>query len=143
MNYIYRTIFSLMLISITGSLHGVVLADVAIVTSPQSPIASVTPAELEKLFLAKSSTLAGVKAVPVEQSNKSLKAEFHSKVTQKSPDVLQRYWARKVFSGDGIPPAELATDQDVKTWVNNTPGGIGYIDLKSVDASVKVLVKLQ
>ncbi len=132
-----------MLTSIAASAAsgGQLLAEVAVVTAPSSPISTVKPEELEKLFLAKAKTIGSNHAVPAEQKNKSVKSEFHEKITQKSPDVLQRYWARKVFAGDSIPPIELANDQDVKTWVNSTPGGVGYIDAKSVDATVKVIFK--
>ncbi len=132
---------ALLYVGTTAASAGPLLADVAVVTSPDNPIATVSIEDLEKLFLAKTKTLGNTQAVPAEEKNKSLKAEFHEKITQKSPDVLQRYWARKVFAGDAIPPVELANDKDVKSWVISTPGGVGYIDVKSIDASVKVLYK--
>jgi ABC-type phosphate transport system substrate-binding protein len=73
------------------------------------------------------------------QDGDSVKEEFYSKVVGKSASQLKAYWAKLVFTGEGVPPKEYSGDKAVMGRVSSTPGAIGYVSDGSVDKSVKVL----
>ena len=55
---------------------------------------------------------------------------------------LSRYWNEQYFLGT-LPPATLASDSAVRQYVAARPDAVGYIDARSVDASVRVAVRLE
>ncbi|MBL8336918.1 MAG: hypothetical protein JNM97_09105 [Rhodoferax sp.] len=51
------------------------------------------------------------------------------------------YWRVRRSIGQGKPPRELASAEDVIQFVNTTPGAIGYIDEKDLRPGVLVLLR--
>jgi len=47
-----------------------------------------------------------------------------------------------IFSGKAIPPKDLANDTEVIAYVNSHNDAIGYINSKSLDKSVKILLRV-
>ena len=45
-----------------------------------------------------------------------------------------------IFTGKGVPPNAVDTDKEMKEMVAKDPGAIGYIDVTSVDDTVKVVL---
>jgi ABC-type phosphate transport system substrate-binding protein len=117
-------------------------ADVVVVVSAKSDVASLTSEQVSQIFLAKSSSLpGGVAAVAIDQDEGSAaRNEFYSKVTGKDAAQLKAYWSQLLFSGKAQQPPHVADSAAVKKAVNEKAGGIGYIDKGAVDASVKVVL---
>jgi hypothetical protein len=44
-----------------------------------------------------------------------------------------------LFTGRGKPPTEISTTKELKIFLTNNPGAIGYIEKSAVDSSVKVV----
>jgi len=55
------------------------------------------------------------------------------------PYQLRRIWDRQVFSGTGIAPILVTSEQEMRERVAQTEGAIGYIKLDMVDPSVKAI----
>jgi len=55
------------------------------------------------------------------------------------PYQLRRIWDRQVFSGTGISPTTVKTEQEMREQVAKTKGAIGYIRPEKVDASIKTI----
>jgi len=55
---------------------------------------------------------------------------------------LSRYWNEQYFLGV-LPPATLASDSAVRQYVAARPDAIGYIDARSLDDSVRVVLRLE
>ena len=55
---------------------------------------------------------------------------------------LEGYWNRQYFRGV-LPPATLASDEAVKRFVARERRAIGYIAVELVDASVRVVLRLE
>jgi len=47
-----------------------------------------------------------------------------------------------IFSGKGSPPPTLKDSNEVKRFIVNTAGGVGYMDEEDVDASLKVVLRV-
>jgi hypothetical protein len=66
------------------------------------------------------------------------KDQFSQQVLKKSPEQVEKYWARMIFTGKAKPPREVKPG-DVKAVVASTPGALSYVDKNQVDGSVKVI----
>lgn len=117
-------------------------AEIALIGHTGNPEKSLTSEQVKQIFLGKTGTFpAGHKAMPVDQKDgSSLRTEFYMKITQKDPSEIKSYWSKLIFSGKGTPPQALDSDADIKAWVAKNPAGLGYIDSKLVDGSVKLLL---
>ena len=40
---------------------------------------------------------------------------------------MRSYWQQRIFSGQGLPPPEMADDEAVVGYVISHPGAIGYV----------------
>ena len=116
------------------------MAGVAIVVNTNSKLESANQTEVINLFLNKSQTLQGERLVPVDQSKgQAARTEFYENVVNKNESQLKAYWSRLIFTGKGLPPAEIGNDKNVIDKVASDPNAIGYISSDKVNSSVKVL----
>jgi ABC-type phosphate transport system substrate-binding protein len=131
-----------MLPFLLASLAATAEADVVVIVSAKSPVASLTKEQVSDIFLAKATTFpGGGAATPVEQvEGAAPRDEFHSKVTGKAGAQLKAYWSKLVFTGKASAPKELPDSAEVKKLVAGDPGLVGYIDKSAVDGSVKVVL---
>lgn len=117
-----------------------VQAGIAVIVNPNLPESQLSDSDVKRIFLGKDTAFpGGEEAIPIENNNASdLYAMFHQKVTRKSPKQLRAYWAKLTFTGKGVPPREVSSEE-VKKLVANNQNIIGYIDTSAVDDSVKVV----
>lgn len=118
-------------------------AEVVVVMSAKSDVATLTANQVSQIFLAKSSSLpGGGRAVPLDQNEgAAVRDAFYSRVAGRDAAQLKSYWSQLMFTGKAQRPKQLASDDAVKKEVVATPGAIGYINASAVDASVKVVLK--
>lgn len=117
-------------------------AALAIIAHPSNTQAGITAEEAAHIFLGKTGEFSnGRRATPVDQaSGSATRAKFYKSVVKKDEGELTAYWSKLQFAGKGQPPRELTDDAAVKAFVSSNPDAIGYVDGKSVDGSVKVLL---
>ncbi|NRB42135.1 MAG: hypothetical protein HRU20_27310 [Pseudomonadales bacterium] len=70
-------------------------------------------------------------------------SEIHRDFTRNKllmfPHQLRRSWDRYVYSGMGIAPIELKTEQEMMEKVASTPGAIGYLSKEFKDDRVRAI----
>lgn len=77
---------------------------------------------------------------PVDLGERSgTRGAFSRDILGRDVVSVRRYWAQLVFSGRGVPPRELATENDVIKFVATHSGAIGYVTAGAALAGVKVL----
>ena len=114
--------------------------DFQVIVHPSNPASALSADFVSRLMLKKSTTWKhGEAAIPVDLSIRSqTRTAFTNKVLGKSAKGIKAYWRQQIFSGRGVPPAELASDEAVVAFVGRTPGAIGYVtrgaSLKGVKA---------
>lgn len=114
----------------------------AVVSGKDSKFATLDVEETRKIFLGRESSLEGHDVVLVYQKTGNSRDDFDGKVLGKKSADLDGYWSRLVFSGRAASvPKEVDGDEAMKSFVNATPGAIGYVSDEAVDPSVKVLWK--
>lgn len=72
----------------------------------------------------------------VLSNHSPLHAQFSKRILNIFPYQLQRTWDRLVYSGTGQAPTELDSIQKMYDKVASTPGAIGYLTSKYIDAQV-------
>jgi ABC-type phosphate transport system substrate-binding protein len=70
-----------------------------------------------------------------------VRAQFSSKVLNRSVANMRAIWSQNIFSGKGLPPRVIATDDEIKRAISANKYSIGYMPASQVDSSVKVIVR--
>jgi ABC-type phosphate transport system substrate-binding protein len=55
---------------------------------------------------------------------------------------LKKIWLKVKLTGSGTPPETVNSDEEMIQKVTSTPDAIGFVDLKSIKANVKIIAKL-
>ncbi|HEX2897691.1 MAG TPA: hypothetical protein VHP63_06545 [candidate division Zixibacteria bacterium] len=56
------------------------------------------------------------------------------------PSRMKSLWMKQLLTGEGEPPDEVKTQDDMIKKVMATPGSIGYVDKEMVGSGVKLLL---
>jgi ABC-type phosphate transport system substrate-binding protein len=118
-------------------------AEVVVIGSRDIDVASLNEKTVRNLYLGKTVQLDNGTRVEVIDlpSGNAVRDEFYEKVIGKDPTQIKAYWAKRIFTGKGSPPATRFDEHAVIKWVGEAPGRIGYVDAAAVDNSVKVLLR--
>jgi hypothetical protein len=65
--------------------------------------------------------------------------QFSEQILERSPAAVRNYWQQRIFTGRGVPPPELASDEAVLAYVREHIGAVGYVSARAETGSVKVL----
>ena len=116
-------------------------AGIAVIGNSGLSVSSITAAQAADIFLGKMTKLSDGTPVTVidHKEGDAIRDEFYQKVVGKNASQLKAYWAKLVFTGEGVPPKGYSGDKAVLDHVSNTAGAIGYVSDGSVNKSVKVL----
>ena len=75
----------------------------------------------------------------VRNSDSQAHLDFCRDILRMLPYRLSRNWDRLLFSGTGMIPETVTSDEEMLTRVAETPGAIGYISAEKINDSVSVL----
>lgn len=114
---------------------------VVVVVSSRSPVTSISRRHLADLYLGRTSRFDdGRRATPVDlEPGTPAREAFYERYLQRSPAEIEAHWARLIFTGRGRPPQELESGREMRERVAADASAIGYLDRRSVDASVRVV----
>lgn len=104
---------------------------------------SLTRAEVASIFLKKNRFWEdGEAIVPVNRQPASSERErFSKELLGGDSSHVAAYWNEQYFAGT-FPPAVLSSADAVKTYVAGHRNAIGYIEASAVDASVRVVLRI-
>ncbi len=113
-------------------------ADWAVVTSPSSPVASISKADLKRVFTGKKSNVSGVKVVPFMLAESSPAAQsFLKDVLGMSPEEYKKYWIDAQVKGEGTAPATQKSSATAILVSADLPGALAVVEKSAVNATVK------
>jgi ABC-type phosphate transport system substrate-binding protein len=100
-----------------------------LIAHPDNPTSRAPRQFLSNLFLKEVTRWDdGETARPADQKPGSpIRRRFSESVLNRSVSAVKSYWQQRIFSGRGVPPPELDSDQAVVTYVTTHRGGIGYV----------------
>jgi len=113
-----------------------------VVVNASNPTTSISTEQLARCFMKQTNTwISGETVVAVDQTATSpVRIEFSTAIHERDVNAIKSYWQRQIFSGQGVPPPEKASDDEVLAFVRANPGGIGYVSSGAqVGAGIKVL----
>ena len=118
-------------------------AEVVVVVGADSRITNLSEAELRQLFTGQLRAVEGerVQVLDLPQSD-SARDDFYQKLLGRGPNQMRSYWARMIFTGQGQPPREVSSVQEMRLLVGSSGNQIGYLPSSEVDDSVRVLFTL-
>ncbi|MCK9532111.1 MAG: hypothetical protein M0R77_16360 [Gammaproteobacteria bacterium] len=133
-----------LLFSCACALAGTARAELAVIANPHVKLVGISTQELKDLYLGRARTLPDGSAVELfdQPADSAAYAQFARDVLGLDVQALKSYRAKLMFTGKARLPQVFDTDEAVKRAVAGNPRGLGYVQGRHVDASVKVLLIL-
>ena len=95
---------------------------------------------LKALFLGKKVAWAGAGRVTLAVLKGGAVAdEFLKGAVDMNASAFNNHWRRLAMTGGGTAPKAFEKEDELRKFVAETPGAIGFVDAASADASVAVL----
>lgn len=115
--------------------------DFRVITHPSRHETSVTREFVADAFLKNVTHWSDDEAIrPVDQrADSNVRRRFSDGVLRRSVQAVKTYWQQRIFSGRGVPPPELDSDDAVVHYVEAHPGALGYISGSVSPGKTKVL----
>ncbi len=136
----YLVWLGLLLIGVL-SVGTVTAAELVIIGNPDLPGPRLDAKDLERIYLGKQTRWENDEAIiPVMLKKGPVHDAFVEDFLGRSVHRFVTYWRQMVFTGKGIPPRGFANEQELVTFVAETPGALGYISAETAVAGVKVLL---
>ena len=144
MRMFQKGIFRIIVLAAFMDVSAAAQAGMAVIAHPTNSLAGITQEQLAKIYLGKTREFSdGKPVIPVDQREGSvIRNKFYKTVTDKGESAVKAHWSKLLFTGKAQPPRDLGDDDGVKAWVAKNPEGLGYVDGKVLDKSVKVLLIL-
>ncbi len=139
-----RKLFSVLALVFLFTLVSSVKAEIVVITNKTTKLHGASLDELGKLYLGQNKSFSNGQRVAVADQaiGSEIRRQFYKKVLNMTEKELSRYWAKRKFTRKFKSPKIITGDLAIKQWVALTPNSLGYIDSKSLDGSVKVLLIL-
>ena len=135
------TCFALALAAALPARAGDTPPEFRVIAHPSRPETSVERAFVADVFLKNVTRWHDDEATrPVDQRlDSEVRRRFSESVLRRSVAAVKIYWQQRIFSGRGVPPPELESDEAVVGYVEAHPGAIGYISGAAPHGKTKVL----
>jgi ABC-type phosphate transport system substrate-binding protein len=120
------------------------LAQVAVITHKATSIAALDNDKILDIYTLNTKNWGdGGKITLMEiKGDSPVKTRFYSALGT-SFNEMQKLWLKKQFSGKGLPPTAISSEQEIVEKVANTPGAIAYVNVESVSKNVKVIATIK
>jgi len=111
-----------------------------LVTNPANTIQTISRQEVKRIFLGKARRWPdGSNVAVIINREPSVFSIFCTAVLKRTPYQFMIVQKKILFSGQGMPPPMVETDQEVILFISSHPGGLGYISPASLTSAVKIL----
>jgi ABC-type phosphate transport system substrate-binding protein len=112
-----------------------------VIVNPANPNASVDRRFLAEAFLKKTTEWPNGELIrPVDlPPGSAVRRRFSEDVMRRTVSEVKTFWQQRIFSGRGVPPPELDTDDEVVTYVLKYGGAVGYVSGRAAIGNAKVV----
>ena len=132
-----RIMFSLLLMLSTAA-----QAEPVVVVSASSSLGALTQDEVPQIFNGQTRRVSGISVKPLDlPSRGGARNDFYQQVLGKSAEQMKSYWARMIFTGRGMPPREVSSEQEMVMLVGSNRNFVGYLDALLVTPDLKVVYR--
>ncbi len=125
-------VFAVFLIFISFSVS---VSAVEVVVNKSVPLSTFSPEELQAIFSMQKRHWPGQRQIKVFTLPDTSQAhkDFVKHDLRMYAHQIRRIWDRMIYSGSGIPPVELSSEEEMIEKIANTPDAIGYLTDKPDD----------
>jgi hypothetical protein len=115
-----------------------------IIVHAQNPARAVERELLADAFLKKAIRWPDGEAIQVvdQRIDAPARQRFSERVLRRSVFAVRAYWQQRIFSGRGVPPPELESDEAVVRFVARHRGAVGYVSERANTGSARVVTLL-
>lgn len=112
-----------------------------IVAHPSTPGAHVSRDFLTNAFLKNVTRWPDDQPIrPVDlRIDAAARKSFSEAILRRSVAAVKAYWQQRIFSGRGVPPPALDSDDAIVEYVTSHPGAVGYVSGTAPIGSAKVM----
>lgn len=97
-------------------------------------------ATLKAVFLGKKVSWEGAGRITIAAlKGGDIAEQFLKAVVEMSPSQFNNHWRRLAMTGGGSAPKFFEREDELRKFVAETPGAIGFLDRANADASVHVV----
>lgn len=119
-------LFSLLLF--LGASGRAASADVILVTAAKNPIDELDEREVQNLYKGRLTSVKGKPLKPLNAAPGSIeRKEFLNQMMKLNELDYTGYWHVRRYSGQGTPPLEVASQDELFELLKKQPEGIGYL----------------
>jgi ABC-type phosphate transport system substrate-binding protein len=100
-----------------------------VIVHPSCPETGVSRKALGEVFLRRTTRWVDDTQIrPVDlEPDSPVRGRFSQEILARSVSAVRSYWQQRIFSGQGLPPPELAGNDQVVGYVATHAGAIGYV----------------
>ena len=111
-----------------GANVGAASADVILITATKNPINELETREVQSLYKGRLTSIDGNTLRPFNAAPGSAeRIQFLNKMMQLNELDYSGYWHVRRYSGQGTPPMEVASQDELFQILKTQPEGIGYL----------------
>ncbi len=108
--------------------HGMAQDNPTVVLIGHPSVPRLNAAAAQRLYTGRAVEAGGVPIVVVNApSGTTLRERFLATVMEEDDARYTAYWTVRRHVGKGTPPREMSTAAEIIGFVQNTPGGVGYV----------------
>lgn len=121
------------------------LGEIVLIVHPDNPVKELSRDQIIKIYMGRNLTFpSGKPALPLDTGpDTRSRHQFYNLLVNKSVAEINAYWARLLFTGRATPPRPVPDVKAVLETVRENPAAIGYIDVDSIDDSVKIVAHVK
>ena len=118
-------------------------AGMLVVVAESSPLAEMDRHEVRQLYMDNATRFDGHPVTVLDMPEGSQEREaFYQSATGKSASQLKSYWARMIFTGQGMPPRQVKSARDMVQKLKYDPRAVGYVQEADIQEGLRVLLRL-
>jgi hypothetical protein len=112
-----------------------------VVVHPSSEVTALSPKELGAIYLGVKLFWNGDRRIvpALLQDSAPATQAFFNEVLHLKADQFHSHWRRRVFSGSGMAPRTFRTPEELRAFVEGTPGAIGVVEPSDAPTQLKVV----
>ena len=120
-------------------------ADIAVIVNAANPVKQMSSQQVSDLYLGRTRNFPGGEYALVFDlpRDDTLREKFFSSLVGMSPQQVNAYWSRLMFTGQVLPPQAMPNDRAVLDIVRRNPGAVGYVKNDGLDTSVRAVLVLK
>ena len=120
-----------------------VQAEIVVVSSRGLNSATLSDNAVRQLFSGQLKVIKGItlQALDLPAGN-TYRDDFYRQLMGRSPEQMRAYWTRLIFTGQGKPPREVTSAQELITLLGSG-NYIGYLPVDALTSQLQVLYRLE